>query len=213
MARRKAKEGFDENGQPIDAVKGEPDPEALAEIARQRAEEQETAPDIPEDEPREEAPMATPVEPAPNLATVLKEAFKDPEVRTALRDTVTEDPELRALFGINAGQGRPSGYYRRNYQAERHLHVHGGLEVEHAPGFRPLAPDTIKMYIGEDGRKTSDPTLAAKTPDGDCVLTDEYKWFLDVKMQGKRPSQTELVDIEVAGITPGQAQQGPGLVA
>jgi len=196
---KRQREGFDEQGQPLDAPKGEPDQIALKEIAKAR----ELPPEVPEDEPRET--VAAPTVPDNDLVATLRQAFSNPEVRTALRDAVTEDPELRALFKIPAGTGRPSGHYRRNYRAERQLHVTGGLEVEHDPSFRPLAPDTIKMYLSNsgNGRKTSDPNEAQRDSNGEPLLTDEYKWFLDVKMQGKRPTQRELVDIDVGAFVPG----------
>ena len=210
MAKNRA--GYTDAGQPIGS-QGEPDKAALAAV-----EEANKAIDLAKELPALEAEqsaegvqevMPGSVPATNHAAPTLKEMAADPEVVRTLLNTAAQDPEMRQMLNIQPGVGPPSGYYHRNYQAETALHVPGGLEVAHEPGYRPKAPAKIKMYLAADGTPTD--YLAAQVPpdrrgsikaaalgtDGQPLLTEGYKRFLDARMAGGRLDSKVQMDIAV----------------
>lgn len=48
----------------------------------------------------------------------------------------------------------PDGTWNRNYEAEPHLKVMGGVEVKHPPEFRPAPPAGVPKFVSIDGGVT-----------------------------------------------------------
>jgi hypothetical protein len=180
----------------------------------------ENAPEITEDEP-DLSFLADPDEPAPQAA---QKAITGDEALEMLR-AAAQTPEGRKILGLAAGEAGSAGVYRRNYKRDVNLQVTGGLEVEHAPDFRPKPPSYVTMYVGANGGETNyeepyylrekkavpkrdangkivvmedgtqvfedqfveimvDPG-AEKDAKGEPVLTEQYKLFLDRKLEGR----------------------------
>ena len=95
--------------------------------------------DIPEDEP--ESPNETAAASSAGDLEALKAALKE-ELRAEIQSS------------LPAAQREPDGVWRVNYNQE-HYRVHGGKEVEHPRGFRPLPPEGIPMYEAVGGGTTS----------------------------------------------------------
>jgi len=192
-------EKFDAMGQPLDAKKGEPDPAALEAVGGELEPLVPVAPSI------EEATPAEAVAPTGLVASIVAELQADPSQAEGLAKVLAQDPNARALLQQGqASPNAPSGHYHRNYAGEAALRVMGGVEIAHDPGFEPLPPSYMSMYLGEDETKTSDPNLAVKGADGKPLKTDEYKHFLDLKMQGKRISGNLRHDIAADNFAPGE---------
>lgn len=192
--------------------KGEPNPAAQEEVEKANAQARELA-EAAKAESSEltplvevapavtQAPVAAGAPPATDLAQLFKDALADPGVKDTLRDVLTSDPSLRSALGIQAGVGAASGEWMPNYQRIDN-HVMGGLEVEHDPGFTPLPPAAIPLYVTDDRFKaqakstTSLQHLAQKDAQGNAVKTEQYKLWLDLKMAGRNMSRNQLIDIE-----------------
>jgi hypothetical protein len=202
--------GFDTMGQPL-GTQGEPDEEALETLGQ--------IPDIPEDEnsaePVHEA-TTLPAPPEPNgeqseFERRLVEGLDNPAVARAVGDAISKDPNLRDRFGIRAGQGPPSGVYRRDYEREPALAVTGGREVAHERGFEPDPPSYIRKYVGQQPNTTTDyasldqvppdrrqnANVAARDPQGQPLKTDEYKLWVDKQNEGGRLDGKVRTDISV----------------
>ncbi len=198
-------------------TQGEPNPAAIEEVEKANAQARELAAAAESDlqplvdtAPVAKTPPATGAPPATNLAQLFREALSDPSVKATLRDVLTSDPELRDVLGIEAGRGAPSGTWNPNYNRVDN-HVMGGLEVQHDPGFAPLPPAAVPVYVtakrflSTTKATTSLVHLAEKGPDGQPVKTTEYKRFLDFKKAGRQMTRNELIDLEK------QAENGPQL--
>lgn len=94
--------------------------------------------DIPEEEPEVANEVAS------QSAGLDLEALKAELRAELLKEVRTSAP----------AQKGPDGVWRRNYR-EEHLLVHGGVEVEHPNGFRPLPPSGIPMYEAVGGGTTN----------------------------------------------------------
>lgn len=100
--------------------------------------------DIPEEEP--ESPDVTAVQSANAGASAAANNDVIEEMRRELA-------ALRAQVGELPKRAVPDGTWNVNYKAE-HLRVHGGVEVQHPPGFRPLPPSSIPRYKAVGGGTT-----------------------------------------------------------
>ena len=183
--------GFDEMGQPLTAVRGEPDTSVLTPPAHMSDAEGNK---VPVEEPAkvvEESPIVQKEEnPADFQATDDEKAqilkmVSDPDVAMQLARTVAATPEGRKLFEIKAGQGAPAGHYQRDYTREPQLRVTGGLEVAHDAEMVPRPPAYIPCYEAEHGRTTDNVEMALKDGDGNPIKTERFRHWLDMKMEGK----------------------------
>lgn len=115
----------------------------------------------------------TPEDETPN-ETAVASATQDVDVQALLKRI----GDLEGRLGQIPKRATPDGTWKRNYRAEEALKVHGGVEVEHPPGFEPLPPSTIPRYVATDGGTTdhADPVyqLIYKYDDtGQPVVDDE----------------------------------------
>ena len=169
-----------------------------------------------------EGPEPTAIDPDTRAAVL--ELMKDPDIARGLLDTVLQTPEGRAQLNIPLDQGRPMGEYRRNYDAEPHLRVYGGVEVRHDGNFSPRPPSNVPMYVSisggstdhvepvykdmvdvsgrlileEDGRTARQALVAegAQLDDaGMPVKTEGYKAWIDSKITGRRLDSNVRADI------------------
>lgn len=205
MGRKKAtpapetQDGYNAFGQ-LEGTEGTPDTEAVAEV---EAANSGLEPVVPQPEPEVLQPVDQPMGEPPMSVDLsealgsLQTALGSPEGVRMLADAVTQNPGLRDLLQIPAGRGAPSGHYRRNYEAEKALQVHGGVEVAHEPGFVPLPPSYIPRYKDAKGGKTDHIMEAQRDSQGNPELTVEYKAWLDAQMEGGRLSGAAKTDIEV----------------
>lgn len=209
MAKPKATDSYNDLGQ--DGPAGEPDQKAL-EIVKKAQEALNAG-------PAEEAPV--PVEPELNelpeiINALLAAVRKRPEVATEILKAASETAEGRELFKPEENKPKPSGFYNREFNRESHLHVTGGLEVRHpvdketGSTKRPLPPGYIKRYVATDGTSTdyrdeserppgSTVPVAARATDGGPSLTDEYKKWIDLQMEGGRMDSSVRSDLQVHG--------------
>ena len=157
--RKKAPEKPTDNmGQ--SAMPGEPDAEAVAAVAAANRVPAGAVVAEPAEEPeRQEAEL---IEPIPAVAADQKaellRLLEDPDIATQIVKMASGTPEGRSLLQLPVGKGVPSGVYRRDYDNEEGLKVHGGVEVRH-PSFErgdsePLPPESIPRYLREDGTTT-----------------------------------------------------------
>ena len=174
----------------------------------------------------------------PDTKAAILGLLKDPEVAKGLLDTVLQTPEGREQLNIPLDQGRPMGIYRRNYDNETHLRVHGGIEVRHGEDFEPRPPSNVPMYISESGGTTDHVESRyenMKDVSGRIVLEDDgrtprkemvaegakldaagrpiktegYKAWIDSKMTGRRLDSGVRADI-AAGRDPGVEEHFSG---
>jgi hypothetical protein len=183
-------------------AKGAPDPRAIAAIL------EANAPQGPE------VVDHAPVTSKQDIMAMLS----DPDIALAIARTVASTPEGKKILGIPLGKGAAQGLWKRDYDNEKALKVHGGVEVRHPPGFRPLPPDYINMYVAEGGGETNyivSPVMevktedgktkqvykyrpAKKTPDGSPVFTQSYLRWLDLRQAGGRIGSDVRTDEAIA---------------
>jgi hypothetical protein len=180
--------GFDEFGQPVGAVKGDPVP--LPPLAN----------NVPKDEnpmeaiaPVEEESIAT----DPTVKAELLKLLQDPDIATQVVEAAAQTPEGRKALNIPTGQGAPQGAWERNYLGEQALRVYGGVEVAHPAGYVPNPPSYIPKYVAQDGgttdhvdgwqdREGNTHRGALKDAHGQPVKTDMFKYWLDKRVTGDR---------------------------
>jgi len=154
----------------------------------------ETQKVVVEDSDPEEAAQAAP-------DTAIKDEvlrlLQDPDIANRAVQTALATPEGRKALNVPLGVGEPVGEYRRNYQGEEHLRVHGGVEVAHGPSFVPLPPSYVTKYEAKNGRQTDyEPggadavQMGALEPllddGGRPIKTEMYRFFLDQQVKGER---------------------------
>jgi len=172
---------FNEMGIAADTPQGEPNPDAISPPATMEVDLDAPANKIsatlrPLDATEKEGDLRT------ELINLLR---TDKDMALLLLDSVTQTPEGRDLLNLAPGQGAAIGHYERNYDKEAHLRVTGGLEVKHPPGFKPLPPSFISMYKAPNDMKTSNEEEAIKDANGEPILTQDYKHYLDMKHAGR----------------------------
>ena len=193
--------GFDAFGQPIGAKKGEPDQEALDLIksANEADEGSELEPLIDVSKAvKAEAKSSSPS----LLEQILDEAKDDPDAKKRLVDLLSSAPNAQEVLGVETGKGVPSGVYNRNYREEEAMRVYGGVEVDHPPGWEPMAPSWLPMYHAVDGGTTYLEDKAAKNEDGTLKKTEEYKTWLDHHKNGTKMDGNVRFDISAEETLP-----------
>ena len=142
------------------AIPGEPDADAVAAVAAANRVPAGAVVAEPAEEPERQEPEL--MEPIPAVAADQKaellRLLEDPDIATQIVKVASSTPEGRSLLQLPVGKGVPSGVYRRDYDSEEALKVHGGVEVRH-PSFErgdsePLPPESIPRYLREDGTTT-----------------------------------------------------------
>ena len=195
-------------GQPIGARKGEPDPEAVALVQAANSSDDDDeleplidieAPEVASDAPavatQANSPDAADDAPEGLFGRLIKEAQDDPTKINELANLFASDKRTRDMFGLTAGKAAPQGDYRRDYASEPALRVFGGVEVAHPPGFEPLPPGWLPMFVAENGGTTSDKKLAARNAEGKPVKTEQYKLWLDHHLAGTSMDSNVRYDI------------------
>lgn len=196
MAKRQSSDsGFDSMGQPVGLKKGEPDPKAqeLVEAANAKAVDEEDLQPLVDVKPARKRKKAA--EPGRLIDQILAEAQDDPNAKSRLVDLLAAAPNAAEVLGITAGKGAPKGEYSRNYRQEEALRVYGGVEVEHEPGWEPLPPSWIPMFMSNDGQTTSNKKDAMLDNKGAPVKTQEYKLWLDHHAAGTKMDGNVRFDI------------------
>ena len=149
---------------------------------------------VVEDRDPEEAPQAAPD--AAVKAELLR-LLHDPDIANRAVQTALATPEGRKALNVPLGVGEPVGEYRRNYQGEEHLRVHGGVEVAHDQDFVPLPPSYVTKYEAKNGQQTDyEPgeAVAVKMDalepllddGGRPIKTEMYRFYLDQQVKGER---------------------------
>lgn len=184
--------------------RGEPNPGAIAEIMEAN---------------RPQGPEVT-EEPEVKTKNDLMSMLADPDIANQILRVASSTPEGKRLLGIPLGTGAAQGLWNRDYDSEKSLKVHGGVEVRHPKGFRPSPPSYINMYVAEGGGETNhtvSPTMeirgddgkvkrvymyrpAKKGPDGNPILTQAYMRWLDTKQAGGRLGSSVRTDEAIAAM-------------
>lgn len=170
------------------APKGAPDPAALAAVEAANM------------APTTEAPTE------PETPDQFLQLLSDPDVATTIVQAAASTEIGRKLLNIPPGKGAAVGVWRRNYDAEEALRVHGGVEVRHAPGFVPLPPSYIKRYLTADGKKTDYDKPHVQKMKKSIPLKDDSGKII-VNEEGNQVWREELVDVVV---DPGAARNPDG---
>ena len=196
MAKRQSSDsGFDSMGQPVGQKKGEPDSKAqeLVEAANAKAIDEGDLQPLVDVKPARK--KKKPSAPGRLIDQILNEAKDDPTAKSRLVDLLAAAPNAAEVLGITAGKGAPKGEYNRNYRQEEALRVYGGVEIEHDPGWVPLPPSWIPMYIAPDGKTTSNKEEAMLDEKEFPVKTQEYKLWLDHHAAGTKMDGNVRFDI------------------
>ena len=182
-------------GQPVGFTKGEPDAKAqeLVEAANAKAVDEEDLQPLVDVKPARKRKKAA--EPGRLIDQILTEAQDDPTAKSRLVDLLAAAPNAAEVLGITAGKGAPKGEYSRNYRQEEALRVYGGVEVEHEPGWEPLPPSWLPMFVMADGQTTSDREHAMLDDAGEPIKTQEYKLWLDHHVAGTKMDGNVRFDI------------------
>ena len=193
MAKNKIQRaGYDDSGQLIDTKTPEAQPEKAPET-KARKDGEEVAP-----------------RKSPEVAAMLRELIRDPAMLREVFHAAAQDPHLRQMLDLKAGQGPPSGVVDLSWQNTPSNHVPGGLERVSAPGTIPRPPSYITMWLAEDGSKTDYKDLSQVPPElhdtvkvaaidayGNHVKTTEYKEYIDKWNEGSRLGGKVQTDIQV----------------
>ena len=198
-------------GQPLGTPRGEPDAAAVEAVESAQG----LKPLVEPAPTRKRKPKADKTM-DPSVQEAMVELLQDPDILkqvvtpemvARIIDTASQTPGQREALNLSRDVVLPSEDYSRNYQAEPALRVYGGVEVEHGPEFRQLAPSYVTMYVAEDETvgKCDQIDQAKKGPDGKPILTDEYKKFLHERKNGGRLDGKVRFDIATDNFTPGDA--------
>ena len=196
----------DENPIDLSAIsgleRGEPDQSAIEAVMEAN---QPQGPDV-----KDQLQVAS----KDDLMTMLS----DPDIANQIMRTVAATTEGKKILGIPLGTGAAQGQWKRDYDSEKSLKVHGGVEVRHDDDFKPAPPSYINMYVAEGGGETNhviSPVMevkgddgkikrvymykpAKKGVDGKPILTLSYMRWLDMKQAGSRLGSNVRTDEAIA---------------
>jgi len=127
--------------------------------------------------------------------------------RQYILDAIRSDPSLMQEIGTEARleKERPKGIWKRNYDGEEALRVHGGVEVRHSDDFEPRPPSKIKCYVSLIGGTTDHIKDAEMDSDGKPIKTERYKMWMDAKLASGRFDSDVQNDMDASGVIASEA--------